>query len=75
MGYTYTKHIERLEESHDKKKHKAGWFRDNFRTKRENNKWYCFGRCNGYDYSFDSSCEPWAILLAESYLRKYGHIE
>jgi hypothetical protein len=38
------------------------------------NNYYCYGTCNGYDYSFCSDNEENAWLLAESYLRTNGHL-
>ena len=61
-----------------KQVHSQSWFRENFSTKEINPNiskgFYCFGTCNGQDYSFCSDTEEYAWLLAEAYLKKNGHL-
>lgn len=59
-----------------KQVHSFQWFKENFKIMLNNasNNYYCYGTCNGYDYSFCSDNEENAWLLAESYLKKNGHL-
>ncbi len=57
-----------------KQVHCLQWFESNFQTKNINGFFHCFGTCNGMDYTFASDSEENAKLLAESYLKKNGHL-
>lgn len=59
-----------------KQTHSDYWFRENFKIMQNNvsKMYYCFGTCNGYDYSFCSDNEESAWLLAEAFLKKNGHL-
>jgi hypothetical protein len=57
-----------------KRLHDMEWFQTYFQNKQIDGLFYCYGTCNGMDYSFPSDSEGNARLLAETYLKKNGHL-
>lgn len=46
-----------------------------FETKRIGGLWYCYATHRGYDYSFCSDCEYYAVELAKAIMSKNGWIK
>lgn len=46
-----------------------------FETKKIGNLWYCYATHRGYDYSFCSDCEYYAIELAKAIMNKNGWLQ